>query len=410
MLKMQRGDGTIVVVAGPCGCFAAFKMAQKGLDVDVFEEHRELGLPSHCAGHVSIKGLRDLGLYPLPNRIVENVFRGASFFSPCGRSLNIRFANPVTCAVNRELFDKYLGHLAESAGARVNLGCRVEALTVEEGFASGILFENKGRIETKSADVVVDAEGVSSRLLRQFGLPILNRDMTVMGVEAEVDNCVDVIDDEVEVFVGAAYAPCFYGWLIPRHDGSAKVGLASKGGNPLDYLQRLMRKHPVASKQLSHAKVLSRSVHPISLGGPIPSLCGDGFVAVGDVASQVKPTTGGGVILGLNCASIVSEVVKKASGMDDFSIEQLSEYQRRCSRLIGFDMRVMQIIRNTLNELSDRRLDDLILFCSRFHVDEALGNVSDLDLQGRGLLGALLDPRMLVAVGYFLLICLSTNP
>jgi hypothetical protein len=96
--------------------------------------------------------------------------------------------------------------------------------------------------------------------------------------------------------------------------------------------------------------------------------------------------------------------------MDDFSIEQLSEYQRRCSRLIGFDMRVMQMIRNTLNELSDRRLDDLILFCSRVHVDEALGNVSDLDFQGRGLLGAMLDPRMLAALGYFLLTCLSTNP
>lgn len=384
-------------------------MAKKGLHVEVFEEHRGVGSPSHCAGHLSIKGLRGLGLYPLPNGIVENAFRGASFYSPSGRAFNIRFTDFITCAINRELFDKHLCGLAKAAGARFNMACRVKGLTIESGFVRGVVLDKAGNSERVQSDVVVDAEGVSSRLVEQSGLQTLNRDMVVMGVEVEVDNCTGVTDDEVEVFFGSEYTPRFYGWLIPRRDGSAKIGLACKRGNPFDYLKRLIRRHPVISKQVSHSKILGKSIHPIPLGGSIPSICRDGFVVVGDAASQVKPTTGGGVILGLNSALIASGVIKEAFEKHDFSIKQLCEYQTRCNRFIGFDMRLMRRIRNSLDRLSDKQLDDLLRFFKRFQVDRALRDMSDLDFQGRGLLSTFGDPRMLAAVGYFVFLSLPAN-
>ena len=107
--------------------------------------------------------------------------------------------------------------------------------------------------------------------------------------------------------MGKAYAPGFYGWLIPKPDGTAKLGLATNKGNPRDLLQKLMAKHPVASKQLGKAKITQISYHAITLGGPIEKTYANGFLAVGDCASQVKPTTGGGVIFGLTCAKIAAE-------------------------------------------------------------------------------------------------------
>ena len=142
----------------------------------------------------------------------------------------------------------------------------------------------------------------------------------------------DVERDAVEVYFGKAYAPGFYGWLIPRPDGSAKVGLATNHGDPREYLKRLMTKHPVASKQLGKAKITQVGYHAITLGGPINRSYADGFLAVGDCASQVKPTTGGGVIFGLTCAKVAAEVASQALKQGDVSSnfpKELPETMRR---------------------------------------------------------------------------------
>src|SRR5512136_1476193 len=102
---MKEVGDAAVVGAGPTGSFAALKLAQSGLDVTVYEEHKEVGVPSHCAGHLSIEGMRRLGMCPLPSGIVENTYRGVVFHSPSDRRFVVRFDSPVTCAVNRVLFD-----------------------------------------------------------------------------------------------------------------------------------------------------------------------------------------------------------------------------------------------------------------------------------------------------------------
>jgi len=64
----------IIIGGGPVGSYAALNLAKLGVKVTVFEEHPEIGLPSHCAGHLSIRSLSTMGLYPLPNGIVEKHF------------------------------------------------------------------------------------------------------------------------------------------------------------------------------------------------------------------------------------------------------------------------------------------------------------------------------------------------
>jgi len=106
-------DSDVVVVgAGPCGSFAAFAAAKLGADVVVYEEHKKIGVPAHCPGHLSLSGLRRLGL-KLPSRLIENEFRGAIFYSPSGKQFRVRLDSSVTGVVNRELFDQYLADLAK---------------------------------------------------------------------------------------------------------------------------------------------------------------------------------------------------------------------------------------------------------------------------------------------------------
>jgi len=406
---MTLVSDAIVVGGGPCGSFTSLDLAKHSMNVTVLEEHNEIGIPSHCAGHLSIKGLKDLGLYPLPKGIVENVFVGANFYSPNGKSFTVRFPSPVTCAVNRIFFDKYLAKMAETAGASYSLGLRVESLSTEDRCIKALATEQKGKKEF-SAGLVVDAEGISSRLLGQMGLVSLDRKMVVNGVEGEIEGVKETEEGMVDVFLGKNYAPGFYAWLIPEHGGKAKVGLAAKHGDPREFLHRLMAKHPVASRKLRAARISRMAFHPITLGGMIPKAYSDRFLAVGDVASQVKPTTGGGVILGLNCAKIAAEVANKALRGNDFSSRFLSVYQERCERVLGFDFRVMLRMRHVLDALSDRKFDEAIVLCSKLGLDKTLQGVGDIDFQGQSFLRVLRSPRTLASLAYFFYLYLSANP
>jgi len=407
---MRTDSDVIIVGGGPCGSFTALNLAKRGANVTVLEEHSEIGVPCHCPGHLSIKGLKNLGLYPLPVGIVENTFRGVSFHSPTGKRFEVVFASPVTCTVDRVLFDKHVAGLAEAAGADFNMNSRVESPIIREGTVRGALVKQKDGIQEVTARIVVDAEGVFSRLLRQAQLTPLRRDWIVNGVTAEVDHAQDLELDKVEVFLGTEYALGFYAWLIPKGNGQAKVGLATKKGNPKILLQKLIKKHPSASKHLRSARILRTAFHPITLGGPIPRAFSDGFLAVGDAASQVKPTTGGGVVLGLACASLAAKTAHEALCENNCSAEFLSVYQRRCEEALDFDVRTMLRMRIMLNTMSDKQIDAALGFCEKFGLEKVLRKVEDIDHQGRSLLRVLGRPRALTALGYFFYLYLAANP
>ncbi len=407
---MITQSDAIVVGGGPAGSFAALSLARLGTEVTVFEEHSEIGIPSHCAGHLSIRSLKRLGLYPLGGKIVENTFSQANFHSPRGAELSVRLARPATCTVNRALFDGYLAKKAEAAGARYFLGSRVRSLLIEDGHLKGVNVEQKGKREDVLAKIVVDSEGINSRLLKQAGLSASRRAGLVYAVEAEMENVQDIASNAVEVFLGKDYAPGFYAWLIPRLDGTAKVGLATRTGSPREFLQRLMYKHPIASRKLSKAKITHVAFHPISLGGPIGKAYANGFLAVGDAASQVKPTTGGGVIFGLTCARIAAQVASEAIRRGDVSTNYLRLYQKRCKDIVGFDVNVMLRMRKFLNALSDEQLDAALRFCSRTGVNKALADIEEIDFQGHTLLSVFKKPAMWTALAYFFALYFAANP
>lgn len=407
---MKPDTDVLVVGGGPSGSFAAYNLAKLGVNVTVIEEHSKIGFPSHCAGHLSISGLTRLGLFPLTSEIIENVFYGATLYSPKGSSFSVTFDSPVTCAVNRPLFDRHIAELAEKKGASFQLSTRVEGLIIEHNSVGGIVVNHQGRPEQIRSKIVVDAEGVTSRLLKQTGLRSINSLQVVNGVEAELENVENTDLKNVEVYVGQDYAPGFYAWIIPKPDGRAKMGLGADHGDAREFLKKLMSKHPVASDKLGRAKVLSIVFHPITLGGLIPLACTDGFVAVGDAAGQVKPTTGGGIIFALNCARLAAEVIGTAVAKGDYSAKSLLPYQTRIDQQFGFDEKAMLIMRRALNRLSDEQADSLIRYFAGLKLDKALRSFDDLDFQGRSFLKAMKNPRVIAGLGYFAYILLRTNP
>ena len=402
---MKEKPDIIVVGGGPCGSYSAYTAAKLGAEVTVCEEHEEIGAPKHCAGHLNVSSLERLGIR-VPLAAIENEIKGAVFCSPSGKEFVLKCRAPVTYVVNRELFDKHLAELAIKTGVQYRFKSKVKSLIFDSGSVKGVALKGEERLE---ANVVIDAEGCSSALLKKTGLKGLESSMIVRGIQAEVDGAEDVDEDMVEVYFGKNVAPGFFAWIIPRKDGSAKVGLATRGGNPRDYLRRFMEKHPVASKKLKKSRTTYTSLHPIPLEGPLPKTYSGGFLAVGDAASQVKPTTGGGVIFGLTCARVAGEVAYEAVKRQDFSEAFLSSYQSRWKRLVGFDLAAMLRMRRMLDSLSDSRIDGMIDLCRKLGVDSVLEKVGDLDFQGRTLIPMIKYPGTLAVISYFLFSWLTST-
>lgn len=389
-----------VVGAGPCGSLAALTAAKKGAKVTVFEEHPKIGVPNHCAGHLSLNGLKRLGL-TLPSSMVENTFKSAVFVSPSGKQFSVNFPSPVTCVVNRELFDQHVARMASAAGVRYFLNSHAEALIREKTTIKGVIIGKQDETEKISSNIVIDAEGVASRILKNIVLKPLNSKMLVKAVSAEVDNVKDVENDRVEVYFGNRVASGFYAWLIPKKDGTAKIGLATNHGNPKQCLAQFMNNHKVSRAKFRRSKILRLTYHAIPLGGPISKTYASGFLAVGDVASQVKPTTGGGVMTGLACARIAGEVAGQATRKDVYSADFLKQYETIWLHELGFDMKAMLFARKLLNRLSDSEIDKLFSAAMKLRLEEALIHVKNLDLQGKEAARLAMRPSALFTLALF---------
>lgn len=391
-------DSELVIVgAGVAGASAALEAARHGMKVAVLEEHQKVGMPWHCSGHVGISTLSALGV-DLPDQLIQNKVHGAIFFSPSGEIFRLRKRDPVTLVVDRSELDRYLISKAQDAGAELFLGWRAERAYYKSDHIALECRTNSEKTEF-GAQVIVDAEGASAQIPRVLGLPPLGRRMIVNSAQALVKNAEGLERDSVEVFFGQRYSPGFFAWIIPLHDGLAKVGLAASGANPRQCLHDFMRTHPIASGKLAGSEIVDGPVfHPIPVGGPIKHTYAERLMVAGDAAGQVKATTGGGIVFGIICGVLAARTANEASEAGNFSKRFLSRYEARWKAQIGFDLIAMNAIRRMLFRMPDSQIDRLIGLATKLDLSEVLEQTSDIDFQGRTLFRLSRDPRLPAAV------------
>ena len=364
----------IVVGAGPSGLLSAREASKRGAEVLVLEEHPEVGIPCHCAGLLSLNGLERLKI-PIDHSYVQNMVRGAIFYSPSGLSLKVERNRHVACVVNRSLFDKFLASQAERAGAEIRLNCKVHGIGVD-----GLGVHVCSKQDRFVAEVLIDAEGISSRLVKAAGLEPLNGAYLLPALQFDLSG-VSVDPEYVEVHLGRCVAPGFFAWLIPLSSDSVRVGLGCKGANPRILLNRFIQRRFKDEEY----EILATYSGAIVTSGPIRRTYGDRLLIVGDAAGQVKPTTGGGVILGGICGMTAGRVAAEAVRLGRFNSGFLASYERIWRGMLGREFRYMLWARRILNALSDRMIDKLFEFIKRENLCRVISELGDMDFQSRVL-------------------------
>jgi len=373
-MKTKETD-VLVIGAGPAGLIAAREAAKRETTVTVLEEHAEIGQPCHCAGLLSVKGLECLGL-PSNEFYVQNKVKGAHFFSPSGLTFTVEREKDVACVIDRGLLDKFLANKATESDAKIILN--EKAKSIEHSKNSVSVQTEKDRYTAK---IVIDAEGVSSRIIKDVGLKPIERNSAILGIQYDLKN-VDVDTEYVEVHLGKKVAPSLFAWVIPLGSDKARVGLGCKGVNPKSLLDKFMERR-FSSEHVEISEVRSGL---IITGGPIDRTFCDQFLVVGDASGQVKPTTGGGVILGGICASIAGRTAAEAIVHGDCSAVFLNQYETLWQKQLGKEFGTMLLARRILNRLSDQTLDKIFRIAVKENLQDLFSADGDMDFQSRVLL------------------------
>lgn len=111
----------------------------------------------------------------------------------------------------------------------------------------------------------------------------------------------------------------------------------------------------------------------------------------------MKPTTGGGVILGGICASFAGEVAAESAKNKTCEAVFLEKYEQLWKSQLSGDFRTMSLARQLANRLSDKTIDKLFKFVLDRNLQEEFSVKGDIDLQGE-LLSVLLKKRDLLKI------------
>lgn len=359
---MQNSDYDVIIVgAGPAGLLTAREAAGMGCSVLVLEEHEEIGRPEKCAGLFSISGLKMLNI-PLSQSYIQNVVRGAVFFSPSGRSFVLDVGRPVAVVSNREMFDKFLAQQATVKGVEIVTGEAAIRIIPSDDMPSV-----KTSNTLTSAKIVVDAEGRSGFLARYVW-----KDWKPKGwipiIQAVVEN--HRMDKDFVYLYFKEYLKDFFAYLVPIDDNLGKLGVAAMKDTKRLFFRFLQ-------EEFKHAKILSTTSASIYTGPPLKLRQNGGVLAVGDVAGHVKATTGGGVVYGGLCAietgRYVANLLLKGTG--------IHEYQERMNKIYA-QLKSIHKLRVLISQIPPKFYDHVFKAASDMHLDTWLSTEGDMDRHG----------------------------
>ena len=365
-----------VIGGGPAGLLAAREICRRELNVHVFEEDSEIGLPERCGGLLSLKGLSMISA-PKPMKYVLNLIRGATFHSPSGYEFKLDAKRWVAAVISRKRFDQMLGEEVEEMGGGISCGVRVRDVR-----RIGNNFDLNLGEKRFSADWIIDAEGMSSHLMKKIlgnspdkrrWIPIIQ--LTVKG---------HGLDSEFVHLYFKEYLPDFFAYLIPLNEEIGRLGVATK----LKGLEPRMRKF--ISEEFPRIKVLKKISYVIYVGRPTWTELNERFIPVGDAAGHVKATTGGGVIMGglisINMASALSEL---ELGNDPNS------YVREARRIYRELVQIFHL-RRFIENVPVRLYDKIFKLAEDASIGDDLRRLGDMDFQATSLKRIIYSPKMIV--------------
>ena len=197
-----------VIGAGPAGCYSAYLLAKEGKEVNIYEEHNEIGKPLHCTGIVT----SSLGkIIELKKGFVANRINKVRVYAPGNSFIELRLKNE-NIILDRAKFDQHLADKAKKEGARIFLEHKFLGYKNKELIIKDV---KKNNIKKIKKDILIGADGPLSQVARAFNFGKTDY-WTGVQIRAKIKN-----DNAVEFYpyIGE------YAWVVPENKDIARIGL-----------------------------------------------------------------------------------------------------------------------------------------------------------------------------------------
>lgn len=305
---MNRFD-VIVIGAGPAGITAAYRLAERGIDVLVVERGERVGAKNMFGGVVVGDWFPKIVDRFWESDVVERPI-SRKRFSVLRNDLSVSLdfesgdGGPYGFTTFRPRFDAWYANVAQRAGARIITEVTVRGLLVDDNRVVGVRTDReRGEIYAK---VVVLADGVNSILHRDGGHPPAGDGRQFsLGVKEVIKVDRDVfrrlgLGSEREglshEFIGIRESLIGGGFLYTNRD-TLSIGVVVQLQSLIDHgvgiyeALETFREIPQVKSLIAGGKSLEYSAHLVPGAARKPSLLySDGLVVVGDAAGLVLNT------------------------------------------------------------------------------------------------------------------------
>ena len=319
-----------IIGASLSGLYTAYHLARRGIPVKIYEAQTSFK-PSSRTLIVTPMFLRLMD-FDIREAVLNYIdrFELISKFA----STQISLAEP-DLVIERSRLMTLLLHRACKAGAELFLDHCLEKI---EGHH--LYFTSAGRCQKILSSLVIGADGVDSQVAK---IVSQKRYPQLTLLQQEVFLPSDYPSNLVRIWFDRQTTRFFF-WLIPESKQTGVLGIITENfSEAREALERfLVEQRLVRGKRQEEGKT------------PFPSFLGNswkkgGFLLIGDAAAQVKATTMGGVVFGLQGALAVIE-----------SLTNPTTSYRKTTRQLRRELLLHLSVRRLLDTFGDQDYDDLL--------------------------------------------------
>jgi len=327
----------VVVGGGTAGAFAAATAATEGLDVVILERKSE-SEAGHIACGDAIKGkstfpdVIDLDYLKDESFTNQSITR-AVFENPAdGEDIEIEFSEP-GAVLDRKRYGEVLLEEAERVGSEIHYDTVVQDVEqADDGTVTGVVGTRKGEAVAYDADVVIDAAGALSILQEKTDFDGTYFDTNVRYSQfcSAYREVVDV-EEPVEWADAIVFKPTKelgYLWYFPRTETEINAGLGFQMDQPEMQMVPELKTAIENRRDLVNPRVKDKLGAALPTRRPYDSAVAPGYIAVGDAAGHVNPTTGGGIPGAAKSAYWATKHAISAIADGDVGEAALWEYNR----------------------------------------------------------------------------------
>ncbi len=347
------GDYDVVVVgAGTAGCYAAMTACDNGLDVALLER-KSRSEAGHIACGDALKGSETFPDTIDKERIEESFtnpdINQGVFELPDGERIEIPIPGELS-VLDRKKYGEILIEETESAGVDIFYNSPVKEVRQNDEI-SGVEADIDGDPVSIDADITIDAAGALSVLQETADFSNYTFDTNVNYKQfCSAYREIITVDEDVDWGDSLVFKPtdraAGYLWYFPRTATEINAGVGFQMDEEPMELVEVLKKDLRNREEFTNASVKDKLGAALPTRRPYDSAVAPGYIAVGDAAGHVNPTTGGGIAgaayAGKYAGETAAEAINKVDVGEDslwrYNIDVMDEFGARYAALDAYNI------------------------------------------------------------------------